>query len=528
MFTKGRHTAIASFMIIFAFLFIATACSTDQNGSDATAPSTETEQPAGSTTTNTPAPQMEEKIKFTYYVNEITYNIIKSGIQWPHIQEAAHAEVELVNAGDRGQYDQNLHLLMASGQLPDALWIKVALANQYGAEGALLDLKPLIDEHAPNMKAFIENDPGYRASVTADDGGIYSIMNMIAAIPNFAWYYREDWADDLGIAAPETLDQFTDMLRLVKANNPGGEKYFYPLTVQHYLHMRLAFYNVFDFAIYGNGVEDIYSPYFKQYVEYLRMLYEEELFDPEAAKGAISEDALKAKMLNNNAFIFFRATANAEDYTNTGKELNPAYRFTSMPPVIPVHGNDRSYWIAVDYSDSNAVAITKDAKDPVGIIKFFDFFFTQEGMDLMNWGVEGESYVIENGQKKFLVSSAEVQGGDPNSPDPHWMMLLQGSFTFPGPSDHVAWMALSSEFQQSLRSIFSDYASKNPQLLLVKGEDIDRRAELEAVVLPKRDKWIVDFVTGEKPMSEWDAFLDDMTASGFPEMIEILKRSLAN
>ena len=47
-------------------------------------------------------------------------------------------------------------------------------------------------------------------------------------------------------------------------------------------------------------------------------------------------------------------------------------------------------------------SISSQCKDPVTVIKFMDFFFTEEGSDLMNWGIEGETYVVNaDGTKSY-------------------------------------------------------------------------------------------------------------------------------
>ena len=45
------------------------------------------------------------------------------------------------------------------------------------------------------------------------------------------------------------------------------------------------------------------------------------------------------------------------------------------------------------------ISITKSAKDPVRIIKFLDFLASDEGQVLLNWGIEGKHYKVENGKR---------------------------------------------------------------------------------------------------------------------------------
>lgn len=533
MFKKGQKGLIISISVLIVLFLSVVACSNGNgNGNNEEAATPETGQTDTGTGQQAPAETAgAEKTKFSYYVNEFTYGHLAYGINWPAIQEAANVEVELINAGDRGQYNQNLNLLMASGELPDTLWISMDFANQYGSEGALVDLRPLIEEHAPHIKAYLEANSIFELQSTAQDGGIYAMMWRYTTNPTWGWHYRQDWADQLGIAPPASLDEFTDMLRLVKQNNPSGQSNFYPLIFQNYGHLSTVSNMMFDYGYLDYGRDNIYDPNYKKYIEWLRLLNAEGLIDPESARGAMTEDLMLSKLLNGNSFIYYRAMANAEYLTINGREFDPEFTFAAIPSVTADYVTKPAYYPgfwSTGLQPGNAVAITKDAKDPVGIIKFFDFLFSEEGMTLKNWGIEGESYVVENGVKKFIIDSVDVYGSDPNSTEPHWRILIPGSFSLPGPSDGEAEIALDTPFIRGLREVLIAHtqpAAEAP-VVVVNASDNQRISEISAVSSPLLDSWIVDFVVGNKPMSEWETFLAEMTAAGYDEILEIVERSL--
>ncbi|KHF36258.1 hypothetical protein CM49_01571 [Paenibacillus sp. P1XP2] len=45
------------------------------------------------------------------------------------------------------------------------------------------------------------------------------------------------------------------------------------------------------------------------------------------------------------------------------------------------------------------IGISKDCKDPVRAIKFLDYLASDEGQVLLNWGIEGKHYKVENGKR---------------------------------------------------------------------------------------------------------------------------------
>src|SRR5699024_11700844 len=64
-------------------------------------------------------------------------------------------------------WGEKKNLLLASGELPDALFnsgLSDAEVAKYGANGTLLALNDLIEEHAPILRARLEERPDIRRS----------------------------------------------------------------------------------------------------------------------------------------------------------------------------------------------------------------------------------------------------------------------------------------------------------------------------------------------------------------------------
>ena len=99
---------------------------------------------------------------------------------WPVAKELTRLTgVKLKNVASKATTlsREAFNLLMASGDLPD-----VVAGNElrhdfvrYGMEGAFVPLNKLVDQHAPNLKRFLAENPQVRKAITAPDGNIYWI-----------------------------------------------------------------------------------------------------------------------------------------------------------------------------------------------------------------------------------------------------------------------------------------------------------------------------------------------------------------
>ena len=79
-----------------------------------------------------------------------------------------------------------------------------------------VDLTPYINEETmPNLTKAMEECPELRAACTDRDGKIYSLPKKLPLRPTVCGsglYINQTWLDNLGLEAPKTLDELTDVL----------------------------------------------------------------------------------------------------------------------------------------------------------------------------------------------------------------------------------------------------------------------------------------------------------------------------
>ncbi|MBO1910619.1 extracellular solute-binding protein, partial [Microvirga sp. 3-52] len=190
------------------------------------------------------------------------------------------------------------NLMFASGDYSEILFA-ADLSNEEqiknGGQGTLIPLEDLIEEYAPNIKKMFDENPEVKKSVTARDGHIYALP-QVSQGEN--WYrgplwYNAKFLDALNVTElPETTDEMYELLKRFRDEDPNGNGKAdeIPLTANGMNDVRQFFlgaFGVLDSATGAYVADDKvqYSrnqPGYKAYLEYMKLLYDEKLFDSES------------------------------------------------------------------------------------------------------------------------------------------------------------------------------------------------------------------------------------------------------
>ncbi len=156
----------------------------------------------------------------------ITLSILARGDSWdpdnyykPVIEEAVGITLDY-RMVPSSEYVEVRNVTMASGDLPDALRVgpRESVYAEYVEAGLLRPLNDLLEAYPAVRDAY---PPEVWEANTYSDGNIYHIPRITGFFP-ITIAYRKDWADQLGIAQPTTLDEFQAMLQAFQEQDPGG------------------------------------------------------------------------------------------------------------------------------------------------------------------------------------------------------------------------------------------------------------------------------------------------------------------
>ncbi|WP_068784219.1 extracellular solute-binding protein [Paenibacillus phocaensis] len=472
---------------------------------------------------------------FSYLMHDKFINWLHEDKWYPYVEEATGTTVEFVPGGSNDdEYYASVDQKIISRTFPDSGIVSVSQATVYGAQGAFVDLAPYIDKFGPNIKRYIEENPTYKKLITNEQGQIFGLVSEAPRFADFI-FYRADHFEKAGITAvPQTIDELTEVMRKLKAHYGKDDKNYYPMVGREgYIRFQSAFNAAANYddgvskGIYGNGKTgtDLYSEGYKKMVEWYKTLYEEGLIDPEWVAGSGTEESWESKMLTGQGTISYDYLTRPSWFLdNGGPENDPDYSIAILPYLKDLNGNPSVQTTETQYNILRAMVVNKDSEDKAEtIIKFLDYLYSDEGQTLVSWGVEGESYEEVRGEKQYLVNFSEQEATPAG--EPRWS-FLNDRLTFVKPIDNDAFYSWNTDLvRKAAHELFNDVNLKTGVQVTYTADQAKQLADLSAKVNEAVSSGVTQFVTGKRPMSEWDAFLSEMEAAGYKDIVAIQQQA---
>ncbi|MGX6592310.1 extracellular solute-binding protein [Cetobacterium ceti] len=346
--------------------------------------------------------------------------------EWPVFKEAfKDTNIKLKSAGSKNSTDeiQGFNLAISSGNLPDIISLSSPdKLESLGMEGGIIPLNELIEKHAPNIKAFFKKYPRYKMDAVAADGNIYIIpvyydwYNMRASQGLFI---RQDWLDKLGLKQPQTMEEFYEVMKAFKEKDPNGngiadEIPYFERTAEFADKELIGLFGARTGFYVNENNEVLYGPEqlrFKEAMKEVIKWYKEGLIDPEIfTRGFQARDYMLRNNLGGMTFDWFASTT----AYNTDKELNEKINNFKFTAIAPPEYKGKRYAPDARMTYFGGWGITASAKDPVALVKYFDYWFSPKGYELYNWGVEGDTFKRDkNGKKYFTDKVMKAEGKNP-------------------------------------------------------------------------------------------------------------------
>lgn len=293
--------------------------------------------------------------------------------------------------------------LLFAGELPDAFYGQGILTDidviRYGSQGMLIPLNDLIDEYAPNIKRLLENHDEYRRQLTAPDGKIYSLPSLTELSPRThdKLFINKVWLDKLGLEAPETVEEFKEVLLAFRDNDMNGDGNKDDEIPFTFLYNRRenGLFSLFGsfgqldkldhFLVKDNKVvyTAVTEPY-REAIRFFNSLYKDQLVDKEGFTHdfTVFTSKIKAPEKNIGSFMAWSlsssAGANKDDFI----------------PLAPLKGADgkqiwNTYTSAINAKGS--FAITNKAKNPEILMRWIDLHFDPETSLQLDQGLFGRT-----------------------------------------------------------------------------------------------------------------------------------------
>ncbi|MFC4598324.1 extracellular solute-binding protein [Cohnella hongkongensis] len=393
------------------------ACSGD-GGKEAVAPSPGSSAGADPSPSASAAPEKEEPTKITIMlplnIAETPPDTVKK-----EIERLTNTELTY-QFFPADTYEEKLNASFATGSLPQVTYLKnqstFLMMKDAIREGQFWEIGPYLSEFESLSKlkpAILDN--------TRVDGKLYSLY-VGRPLARQGMIYRKDWADKLGLKAPETIDELYEMAKRFTEDDPdgNGKPDTIGLTDRNDL-IYGAFKTIASwFATPNNWGEkdsrllpEFMFPEYKDTMDFMKKLRD---------GGYMNQDfAATSKTDQTNLFTSGKAgiyIGSMQDVNALEKDLvkNVPDAVVDTHALVKGPSGQATTWSIPGYN--NVVLFPKSAvKDEAElkkILAFFDRLMTPEAATTMFWGLEGKHYEKVDGKAKELddkeLIEREVKG----------------------------------------------------------------------------------------------------------------------
>ena len=307
---------------------------------------------------------------------------------------------------------------LQAGKIADVSTLSIGPAiNEFGEDGTVLNLADYMDYmvYYPEYMAdtnggedFAKNEDG---SMCYFMDGSYNMSNIEGAQSFTAFAYRFDVLKENDLQPATTLEEFTQLCADIKAKIDNGEidaKYPIMNSTKDYSIYRgfVGIFHTWD-VLYYNGSEWVFGPFednFREMLKYLNGLYEAGYIDPEF--GTADTESANGKAATGVAVIcptlWSGSVTGWNDATDVeGMEWGLAYLPEGPYGTSWKWGSKQG---GKSLANGMGIYISAKTEHPEYVVAMIDYQYSDEMVQMLNWGVEGETYTVENGKKTFVDS----------------------------------------------------------------------------------------------------------------------------
>ena len=435
---------------------------------------------------------------------------------------------------------EQFNLMVASGDYTDLIHGAVTQYNGGGTKAVeddvLIDLLEIAQTYAPNfMEILRSNDSVYRDCI--NDDGYLLTFPVIYSQPFVGAGYaiREDWLKDLNLAIPETYDEWTDVLSAFKdaygCSNPlmmtdalmgGSGQPTGGYDVVGYTLSSTLGSDMFqvDGTVHSSFLEDGY----KAYIEQLHRWYEDGLISRNFTEN--SSDPMSGNVegliTGGNVGIWFAAQTDFERYPMAATNQN--FTMTAIPDPVMTKGQTNHFGGTRELVyQSKGYSVTTACSDPVLAVQWMDFYYSEEGARLANYGTEGISITMVDGEPQWteLLSESSNPGSVLAT-----QTMGQNAGTLKKPTSQLGLYFDSQLHAEEVWTASGDGAYYIPSSVQLTAEEGDEFTQKASDYETHASQAILQFVIGDRSLDDWDVFVDEMKDMGIEDTVELYQAAV--
>lgn len=364
-------------------------------------------------------------ITFTLFISEDLGETKFDDSVAEKIKEITGVNLDIICADNN--FSKPIDLMIAKEDYPDLIYAKGDTSKLIDAR-AIIKLDDYIEKEGNNIKN-LYGDQIKRLRYSLDDESIYTVgasgVSSAQWNPNGTMQLQHRVLKELGYPEINTIYDYEEAIKSYIAKYPetNGEKtiglslmasdWRWLITVGNIASAAAGIPDDGQFKIDDETQKATYKfqlPEVKEYIKWLNHMNAEGLLDPESFT---QDDSTYRGKLDRGVVLGISDAkwgyeSSMKNLINAGNEEST---FAPLPVTIAENYKDQSL---KDYgfSGGNGIAISKSCENKERAFEFLDWLASDEAQVLLNWGIEGVHYKIENGKRVFLPEIEKQKNTD--------------------------------------------------------------------------------------------------------------------
>ncbi len=418
---------------------------------------------------------------------------------------------------------ENYNLLVAAGEVPDISMTNGDAPLPYNgglwqgvADKVYIEITDKVQKSAPDYYKFIKGREDVYKDITDDKGRLAAFykIKVQADPPTNRMLIRKDVRESVNEPIPILVSEYERLFGKLLAAK------ITPLVLNDGFDERLlGIYNLLgpsQFSIKDKKV--VYGPNDPDFRNYLTLL------NNWYSKGYIAKDfslntaQRQAKFDTKEVGIISAGTI-----TQNYNRAEAQGFIVETLPFPRRNADDKLHW-AGDAVVAVTTAISAKCKNQETAMNFLNYFYTPEGADFANWGVEGETYTIVNGKPKFTELVMNNKDVPPSItrvthrlhiwPKISLMDVECNPDTLASPGSLAARIMYSDD-----KNV--DRAYVMPMGVVLNEKELTERTAILADIKTYCDEMTLQFITGAIPITKISDFSSTLKKLGVDKAISL-------
>ncbi len=413
----------------------------------------------------------------------------------------------------------SMSLMVAANELPDLIFNFGMFYT--GNMDDLVDGDVIVNfedyrDVMPNYFDILDNNPSIARDVYTESGAVVLAENIQdSLIPSSGPAIRQDWLDADGLDTPVTVDDLYNVLKTFQEKNDCAHPFWIAANGNSTLGSAFGItVNGDNNALGGWIYQDDKIQYcvpmdgFRDYIQLMADWYQEGFISPDFMSQTMNNTATDDEIVGN-ASGFFTTSVNG---------INNLSGYEPDSNVQPVRAMVLKEGDLCGFDDAGTSRISKGGAAVAGTcpdielaLRIIDYFYSDDGILLANYGVEGVSFEYDDDGEPVFTDLIT------NNPDGYDFALCLIKYTSSTPCsicinerNYLGYTdAQVSAIDLWLRNTTSTQAPGAVWSVDAQNEYSGISSDVGSFV----STTCLQFITGGKSMDEWDSFIDQVNSS---------------